>query len=216
MYNIIHVEYIRALKSPNVRGIYKETDHIMALRYAILGLLGYSALSGYDLSKMFENSIDHFWHASMSQIYRELGALEADGFLTSEVEHQHDKPDKRVYGITPEGRAAFEAWLKDFPEQPAKRTRDEFSLRLFFGSSMNKQDLLVEFGRFKAQKQQNLKKIDELTRMTKQYAQKLRLFGNEEIYWRFILNKARLSLEASLTWADDCIAELEEKNNEHK
>ncbi len=188
----------------------------MALRYAVLGLLGYSPMSGYDLNKMFGESINHFWHASMSQIYRELNALEADGLLTSEVCHQPDKPDRRVYSVTPGGRAEFKRWLKDFPERPLKRTRDEFSLRLFFGGSMDKRDLLAEFRRFRDQKRNNLKQIGELDRMTKDYAQKLSLFGNEEIYWRFILKKARRSLEASIDWADECIAELEEGNNENQ
>jgi DNA-binding PadR family transcriptional regulator len=188
----------------------------MALRYAVLGLLGYSPMSGYDLNKMFSESIDHFWHASMSQIYRELNTLEAEGLLTSEVCHQQDKPDRRVYSVTPDGRAEFERWLKSSPEQPLKRTRDEFSLRLFFGGSMDRRDLLAEFYRFKDQKRNNLKQIETLLLMTKDYMQKLSLFGNEEIYWRFILKKARSLLEASIDWADECIAELEEGNNENQ
>ncbi|MGE5494900.1 MAG: PadR family transcriptional regulator [Burkholderiales bacterium] len=188
----------------------------MALRYAVLGLLGYSPMSGYDLNKLFGESIDHFWHASMSQIYRELNALEAEGLLTSKVCHQQDKPDRRVYNVTPEGRTEFERWLKNFPEQPLKRTRDEFSLRLFFGSSIDRRDLLTEFYRFKDQKQTNLKQIEALDRMTGDYMQKLSLFGNEEMYWRFILKKARRLLEASIDWADECIAELGEGNNENQ
>jgi PadR family transcriptional regulator AphA len=183
----------------------------MALRFALLGLLSYTPMSGYDINKLFGESIDHFWHASMSQIYRELNALEEAGLLGSEIRRQQDKPDKRVYIITPAGRAAFEAWLKNFPENPVKRTRDEFSLRLFFGGGMDKSDLLREFGRFKEQKQSELDGIDGLARMTKDYARKLALLGNEEIYWRFILNKARLVLEASITWADECVRELEEE-----
>jgi DNA-binding PadR family transcriptional regulator len=187
----------------------------MALRYAVLGLLNYSAMSGYDLNKLFEDSINNFWHASMSQIYRELNALEEDGLLTSKMLRQQDKPDKRVYSITPEGRAAFEEWLNDFPEKPVKRTRDEFSLRLFFGGSMDKPMHIAEFGRFREEKQGNLARIDELTRMTKEYARRLALFGNEEIYWRFILKKARMSLEAAIAWADECIEELKEDDHEH-
>lgn len=180
----------------------------MSLRYAVLGLLNYSAMNGYDLSKMFEDSIDHFWHASMSQIYRELNTLEADGYLSSEVMQQQEKPNKRIYRITPEGKVEFERWLKDFPESPVKNTRDEFSLRLFFGASMETKDLIRELERFKAQKQQYLKEIDSLFTGSEEYARKLALFGSEDVYWRFILRKARLNLEAAVLWADECIAEL--------
>jgi PadR family transcriptional regulator AphA len=181
----------------------------MSLRFAVLGLLNYSAMNGYDLNKMFEDSIDHFWHASMSQIYRELNALEAGGFLTSEVVYQQEKPNKRIYQITPEGKAAFERWLKDIPESPVKNTRDEFSLRLFFGGSMERRDLIREFERFRAQKKHNLEEVGALLRLSGEYARKLALFGNEEVYWTFILRRARLNLEAAISWADECIAELE-------
>lgn len=180
----------------------------MSLRYAVLGLLNFSAMNGYDLNKMFEDSIGHFWHASMSQIYRELGSLEDDGFLTSEVIQQQEKPNKRMYQITPEGRAAFERWLKDFPGSPVKNTRDEFSLRLFFGGSMERRDLIREFERFKHQKKLNLEEVSALLLLTGEYARKLALFGNEELYWTFILRRARLNLEAAIAWADECINEL--------
>lgn len=181
----------------------------MSLRFAVLGLLNYSAMNGYDLNKMFEESIDHFWHASMSQIYRELSVLEADGYLTSEVIYQQEKPNKRVYQITPEGKAAFDRWLKDFPETPVKNTRDEFSLRLFFGGSMERQDLIKEFERFRDQKRLSLKEVDGLLLLSGEYARRLALFGNEEVYWTFILRRARLNLEAAISWAEECIAELE-------
>lgn len=180
----------------------------MALRYALLGLLGYSPMSGYDLNKMFRDSIDHFWHASISQIYRELGALESKGYLASEIKHQYDKPDKRIYRVTPEGKEAFRRWIDDFPEHHAKSVRDEFSLRLFFGSSIDKPKLLREFERFRHQKKSYLTEIERLSDMAKEYTEKLALFGSEELYWRFILKKARINLEASVRWADECMEEL--------
>ena len=79
----------------------------MSLQYAVLGLLSYRQMTGYDLKKMFDESINNFWAASLSQIYRELGALEGKGYLTSVIEPQDDRPDKRIYSITEAGRAAF-------------------------------------------------------------------------------------------------------------
>ena len=47
----------------------------MSLEYAILGFLNYLPLSGYDLKKMFDTSVQHFWPADQSQIYRTLARL---------------------------------------------------------------------------------------------------------------------------------------------
>ncbi|MGD0004493.1 MAG: PadR family transcriptional regulator, partial [Anaerolineaceae bacterium] len=40
----------------------------MSLDYAILGFLSYKPFSGYDLKKVFDNSVRHFWYADQSQI----------------------------------------------------------------------------------------------------------------------------------------------------
>jgi len=44
----------------------------MSLEYAILGFLNYHPYTGYDLKKIFDNSVQHFWVADQSQIYRTL------------------------------------------------------------------------------------------------------------------------------------------------
>ena len=49
----------------------------MSLKHAILGFLGYTSLSGYDLKKAFDGSVQHFWPADQSQIYRPLAQLTA-------------------------------------------------------------------------------------------------------------------------------------------
>ncbi len=47
----------------------------MSLEYAILGFLNYHPYTGYDLKKIFDTSIRHFWPADQSQIYRTLARL---------------------------------------------------------------------------------------------------------------------------------------------
>ena len=57
----------------------------MSLEYAILGFLNYSPMSGYDLKKLFDNSVRHFWPADQSQIYRTLGKLAEQGYVEREI-----------------------------------------------------------------------------------------------------------------------------------
>jgi len=51
----------------------------MSLRYALLGLLHYSPMSGYDLYRIFDHSIRHYWSTEHTQIYRALGTLAEQG-----------------------------------------------------------------------------------------------------------------------------------------
>ena len=46
-------------------------------RFALLGLLSLGAMSGYDLRKLFEQSLIHFWSESFGQIYPMLRSLAA-------------------------------------------------------------------------------------------------------------------------------------------
>jgi DNA-binding PadR family transcriptional regulator len=184
----------------------------MSLQYAILGLLKYKPMTGYDLKKMFNESISNFWAASLSQIYRELSTLENKGYLNFVIQLQNDRPDKKIYSITESGKAAFKEWIENFPEKVSKETRDEFTLRVFFGSNISKEDLLKELQRFKEETQRNLGEINNLNEISLKYKEEMKLINNEEIYWKFVLRRACLTLEMLICWADECIEDL--KNQE--
>ena len=68
----------------------------MSLKYGILGLLNYGPTTGYDLDKTFKESLNFFWQAQTSQIYRTLDQLEKDGMLTSHIQAQEERPDRRL------------------------------------------------------------------------------------------------------------------------
>ena len=56
----------------------------MSLDHAILGFLNYHPYTGYDLKKIFDSSVQHFWPADQSQIYRTLNRLTEQGFAKME------------------------------------------------------------------------------------------------------------------------------------
>ncbi len=185
----------------------------MALRYAILGLLNYQDMTGYDLKKLFDDSIKNFWFASISQIYRELNTLQSEGYLISVIQPQSDKPDKRIYSITTAGKTAFKKWIAHFPDKLSKEKRDEFCLRLFFGSNLSKAELIKQFKRLVREKVKQREEIKSYIKMTQLYAQKLELIGGEELYWTFILRRALMNIETTIKWATECIADLNEAKN---
>ncbi|MDR0469037.1 MAG: PadR family transcriptional regulator, partial [Peptococcaceae bacterium] len=79
----------------------------MSLKYGLLGLLNYGTMTGYELDKVFNDSLGFFWQGQTSQIYRELSAMERDGWLKSERVVQQDKPNKKLYIITDDGKRAL-------------------------------------------------------------------------------------------------------------
>ena len=73
------------------------------LKHGILGLLSYGSMSGYDISRTFKDSLNYFWTAQTSQIYRELQTLKEKGWANNEIVEQKGKPDKKVFSITESG-----------------------------------------------------------------------------------------------------------------
>jgi DNA-binding PadR family transcriptional regulator len=76
-----------------------------------LGFLSYKPHSGYDLKAVFDASVQHFWPADQSQIYRTLSRMEKKSWVEGEVIKQEDRPDRKVYHITPAGRNELREWL---------------------------------------------------------------------------------------------------------
>ena len=76
----------------------------MPLKHAILGLLNYADMTGYDIDRYFKSSIAFFWYAQTSQIYKELNTLMKHHWVDSEIVYQSDKPNKKVFHITEEGK----------------------------------------------------------------------------------------------------------------
>nr|WP_297172370.1 PadR family transcriptional regulator [uncultured Agathobaculum sp.] len=81
------------------------------LKHGILGLLNYGDMSGYKIREVFKNSLNYFWTAQTSQIYRELGVLEKSGWIEKRTVEQEGKPNKNICSITEEGRKELLRWL---------------------------------------------------------------------------------------------------------
>lgn len=186
----------------------------MSLHYAILGLLNCKPMTGYDLKKLIDQSINHFWAAHISQIYRELGALEGEGYVTSAIEAQQDRPDKRIYTVTEAGSAAFRQWVENPPDKLSKETRDEFSLRIFFGAEAGPQEVTGMLRRFLQQKVEERDHtipalFSGVDRMSQEFS------GPEHApYWRLIEKRVRMTNEMLIRWAEEGIEELQKIHKE--
>ncbi|MGN0065265.1 MAG: PadR family transcriptional regulator [Nocardioides sp.] len=113
----------------------------MALEHALLVALSERPAAGLDLAKRFSRSIGFFWHATHQQIYRVLGRMEADGWLSVDAVAQTGKPDKKVYSVTAAGADALAAWLAE--PMPVEPFRSELAVKMR-GASFGDRGPLLE------------------------------------------------------------------------
>jgi DNA-binding PadR family transcriptional regulator len=110
-----------------------------AVTWAVLGLIQLEPRSGYDLKRVIDRTIRHFWAASYGQIYPELARLEGAGWIQG-ADAANGGRSRRVFSITPVGRQALVDWLHG--EETRIELRDESLLRLFFADALPREDAL--------------------------------------------------------------------------
>jgi PadR family transcriptional regulator, regulatory protein AphA len=166
---------------------------------AVLGLVAFGERSGYDLARLAENSVEHLWTPSQSQIYKTLPRLVAWNLAQRKEIEQHGRPDKSLYKITAQGKKTLRRWLDEVEEEPA-RGRVLFLLKLFFcafASPGTTQAQLDAYRRF-------------LTRRLERYEALRdgpRLFNS--IYPRHVLQHGITRANATLAWIDETAAAIE-------
>ena len=188
----------------------------MSLRYALLALLTSGPMTGYEISRRFQSSVGHVWHAPDSQIYPELRKMEAEGLVEAE---SVDDPrgEKRFYRPTDAGLAAFQTWM-DTPLKYAQ-DRDPAHLKAAYfewaSPGAARQALLDHIDRYedlRAQWQEQIDQIDDgsspvLARRLegKSPAEQQRIAGFKRFTYEGLLARA----DAEIAWARDGLSLIE-------
>ncbi len=110
-----------------------------AVTWAVLGLIALEPSSGYDVKRIIDKSIRHFWAASYGQIYPELRRLVEAGWITGEDASSGGRR-RLLYRITPAGRKALLDWEHGY--ETRIELRDESLLRLFFADTLPRDEAL--------------------------------------------------------------------------
>lgn len=134
-------------------------------RYAVLGLLSITPCSGYDLKKMSDMSISHFWNENYGHIYPVLRSLEADGMATRETRQTPGRPPRSVYQITEAGRRALGEWLQKPVEYHPYRM--ELLLKLFFAADVPPENVREKLLRERRLNEERLQTYDGIGKMLK-------------------------------------------------
>jgi len=111
----------------------------MPLSHAILGFLEYKPMSGYDLKKLFDRSVAHFWSATQSHIYKALESLESEGLVTSQVIPQEGKPNRKQYQITDAGKTELRHWIST--PLPVESPRAAWLIQVFFAHNLTNEEI---------------------------------------------------------------------------
>ncbi len=186
----------------------------MSLKHGILGLLSYCSMTGYDLTKLFNESLKFFWNAQTSQIYRELDALEKKKYVTSEQIIQRDKPNKRVFTITDIGKDELTRWLDEHSINDSMKIRDEMAMRVFFGSKGDLSKLKDELLEYKKAKEMFLIHLEKAEKELNEYEQSSGKEG-EKIYWLMSIKRGYISAKGHIQWAEECLELLKERKGKN-
>ncbi len=112
-----------------------------------LGALMHDDASGYEIRKLFEDGVFSAIHdVSFGSIYPALTVLLERDWVTCRVAEQDGRPDKKIYSITPAGRAAF---LDAISSPPAPdKMRSEMLFILSFGDYLPRADVIALIDRY--------------------------------------------------------------------
>ncbi len=92
------------------------------LRYLALGLLMKEPGHGYQLDQILSEKFGMIWKAGQTKLYVTLSDLEKQGLLRIELERQKNRPDRKVYHLTKQGKETFLDWVgKPVPSLRAAR-----------------------------------------------------------------------------------------------
>ncbi len=175
------------------------------LKHGILGLLNYGPTTGYEIMLVFRDSLDFFWSAQTSQIYRELQALESKGWATKTIVVQEGKPDKNVYAITEQGRQELVEWLLRKSDPP--RVRNDLLMRAFFLGELADDEAEAFFLRCIEERRSFLESLDGAKEAIEVYEALLDDPAKAR-YWAMTLDYGYRMARAEIEWAEDCIEGL--------
>lgn len=182
------------------------------LKHGILGLLNYGDMTGYEIMEVFRDSLNYFWSANTSQIYRELQTLSSNEFVKDTIVEQSGKPDKKVFSITEEGKAELKNWLRD--EDFGKKMNFSILMKVFFMGEISREESIKKFHLIKTENEKILKSVSDADLTTVFYEDTV---NNKEKtqYWNMTKEFGISYSKMLIEWCDKCLAKLEEKKDEN-
>jgi DNA-binding PadR family transcriptional regulator len=179
----------------------------MTLEHILLGFLQHPA-SGYELKKLFDDSVRHFWSAELAQIYPALHGLHKRGWVTRSLHVSPKGPQRKVYSRTPAGTRQLLRWVGASPAIGKERLT--FLAQVFFMGQMRDlrqtRRFLRELRQHFRQRLRFLKRIDRYHRAHHgRYPWGLDLVS---LHYYLTLSFGLARMAASVKWCDESLRRL--------
>jgi DNA-binding PadR family transcriptional regulator len=180
----------------------------MSLRHALLGIIDTRGLpiSGYDIKKAFNSTMQFYWNATYTQIYKTLNQMYEDGLLTMEVIHQDTYPNKKVYQITDAGKKEIKKWTGKPLE--IQRVRNEMLVQITLADRLDNEQVV---GMLKEYIEKVKDKLATLKSEEVQSILKRARTEREGFFWGISLGKGVMTYERELEWAEGVLEQFEKR-----
>jgi DNA-binding PadR family transcriptional regulator len=193
--------------------------------YAILGLLSWQPMSGYDIKKLVDMGLQHFWSESYGQLYPTLDKLVANGLATRSEETSAGGRRRRVYSITAAGRRTFTDWLREPTD--VTRVRSEPQLKFFLSGRLAEEEgirLVEEYRQQLRESQREYAASEKVLRQAvRQDTLPNELAGltgpgdaNQPLVLLLSLRHGLLTTEARLAWCEEALRALRSRKRRRK
>ncbi len=179
------------------------------LKHGILGLLNYGDMTGYEIMEAFRDSLNFFWSANTSQIYRELQTLKEKGFVNNRLVEQSSRPDKKIFSITEEGKEELLNWLRE--EKTNKKTNFPILMKLFFAGEMNTEECISQLETIKLECEEQKSGINLASEKAVSYKDSV---NNSKVtrFWDMTMDFGVRYSEMLSDWCNQCISILKKED----
>lgn len=170
----------------------------MSVKHGLLSALERRSMHGYDLRRELADVLGAEWAVNYGQIYSTLDRMVRDGLVVqSETLSGNDAPDRKLYTVTPAGRAELRRWFMSPVEGPGTG-RDELYAKVLLAltGDVSIDDVI------QVQRKGQLRRIGLLTELKERLDSELDLAD---------ILQADLSIaktEAAINWLDAAEAKI--------
>jgi DNA-binding PadR family transcriptional regulator len=170
---------------------------VHVVRLPLLALLAKEPAHGYELKARLEQTFgDAYPSPNIGQVYVTLQRLERSGLVRSQDVVQSDRPNKRVYELTPAGRDAVATWAEEPSDGPL--IRDDFFIKLVLAPQSGAADPLSLINQQRRHYFGLMRSLSDLADEAS---------GHNKI-GALLIEGAILHLQADLEWLERCQEEL--------
>lgn len=156
--------------------------------------------------KKIDNTINHFWPSTQSQVYRTLKELVANGQIDMQIVYQDEKPNKKLYSITADGKHELIQWLNSNLDIP--NHRNKFLVQFFFSDYIDNPTIIKNLDHYKSTMQERLSYLR--SNMLNDRIQNTKSEKKKKLFNLIAQNGIR-ALETEIKWIDYAIDKIQNK-----